>query len=221
MYYAARISLSLFVFLALGALANAQSFTPPCKPLPRDRSITFCHPDGVTISGTLTLSGWIKDSLPHTSKEYFDGQFAANPPDVFSGGHGRAHDDKIHTITIVVEDSLGTFEKTFSWRESWQLPCAMPSTDRAIAICTPGTEEVGASPVHFAAVARSSVALRFLQVFVDGKGILNSGAGTSNLKLVNQYAYIGLGRHRITFQAKDVNGDTFKKSVFIEVVENP
>lgn len=219
-------TLCIAIILAVAVLtstARAQ-IQPPCKPLPKDRSITFCYPiDDATVSAFAVLDwGWIKDSLPHTAKEYFDGQYLTSPPDIFNGASGRNFDDKLHTITIVVTDSLGTFQKSVSFRQSLQPPCATPSTDRSLNFCIPSNGEITTSPLRVAAVAKSSIGVSWLQVWVDGvKYWTEHYAGTANMKMMNNHIYLPTGTHNVTMIAKQADGTSIKKTVKIQIVANP
>ena len=209
--------------LACAVLAQT-STQPPCKPLLQDRTITFCYPiDDATVGAFAVLDwGWIKDSLPHTAKEYFDGQFITGPPDMFNGATGRNFDDKIHTYTIVVTDALGTFEKSVSFRQSAALPCALPSSDRSLNFCTPLKGEVTTSPLRVAAVGRSSIGVSWLQVWVDGVQYWTEHeAGTPNVRLMNNYLYLANGKHSVTMVEKESDGTSIKKTVNIEIVAQP
>src|SRR5882762_4810144 len=149
-----RLIITLTIVVLLASAAIAQSRTPPCKPSGQDRTITWCCPiDNSTVGASAVLEwGWLKDSLPHTAKEYLDGQYITGPPDIFNGGPGLGYDDKIHTFTIVVTDSLGTFQKSVSFRQSAQLPCPAPSSDHSINFCVPLNGAVTTSPLRVAAV---------------------------------------------------------------------
>ena len=164
-----RATITIAIIAALASAAIAQTGTqPPCKPLAQDRTITWCYPiDNSTVGASAVLEwGWIKDSLPHTAKEYLDGQFYTGAPDNFNGGIGRNFDDKIHTLMIVVTDASGTFHKSVSFRQSAQLPCAAPSSDRSLNFCIPLEGEVTTSPLRVATVGRSSIGVSWLQVWV-------------------------------------------------------
>lgn len=218
---------SLFVITCvLAIMASAavaqSSITPPCKPLAEDRTITYCYPiDNSTIgSDTESQWGWIKDSLPHTSKAYQDGQYIGDFPDIFNGGPGFGWDDKIHTITIVVSDSLGTFQKSASWRQSLQLPCPAPTADRSIVFCKPANNEVGPSPVRISAVASSSAGISYVQIWVDGvkKGPTEHYSGTANMKMWSDYLYLANGTHKITVVAKQGDGTSLTSTHTVQVV---
>ena len=211
----------LAMIVAFASAAFAQT-TPPCKPLAQDRSITFCYPvDDANLSVDTVLEwGWIKDSLPHTAKMYFDGQYMVDPPDIFNGGHDRVFDDKLHTLTIVVTDSQGSFQKSASFRQTLQLPCALPSTDKTVAFCKPSNSEIGPSPVRVAAVARSSIGISWVQVWIDGTKPVDSTqhtTGTAEVKMLNQYYYLANGTHTIAIVAKQTDGTSIKATHNVKV----
>ncbi len=210
--------------LAVVAAVPALAQTPPCPISTLDRTITFCYPiDDANVSSNAVLaSGQIRDSLPHTSQLFLDGQLIANTPDIFSDGFVQNFDDKIHTITIVVKDSSGTFQRSASFRQTLQLPCAVPATDRSLNFCIPGSGAVIQSPVRVAAVARSSVGVSDLQVWADGvKFFTEHEAGTANLKMMNDHIYLAPGTHSITMIAKEADGSSIKKTVTVRVIPNP
>jgi len=214
--------LATMVGFASFALAQT-SLTPPCKPLAEDRSITFCYPvDNANLTVDAVLDwGWIKDSLPHTAKEYFDGQFIGGAPDIFNGGHDRNFDDKLHNLTIVVTDSQGSFQKSASFRQTLQLPCELPSTDKSVAFCKPSNGEINPSPMRVAAVARSSVGISWIQVWIDGLKPVDSThhfTGTANVKILNEYYYLGNGTHIISIVAKQSDGTSIKTRHKVRVV---
>jgi hypothetical protein len=220
-----RVTITIAIVAALASAAVAQTGTqPPCKPLAQDRTITWCFPiDNSTVGASAVLEwGWIKDSLPHTAKEYLDGKFYTGPPDHFNGIASPGFDDKIHTFMIVVTDALGTFQKSVSFRQSAELPCAAPSSDRSLNFCIPLDGEVTTSPLRVAAVGRSSIGVSWLQVWVDGvRYWTEHEAGTANQKLMNNYLYLPIGKHSVTMVEKESDGTSIKKTVKIQIVAQP
>ncbi len=222
-YFPCSLFASIATVAVMTSAAIAQTTPPPpCNPLAKDRTITFCYPiDNATVSWFAVLEyGWIKDSLPHTAKEYLDGQYINNPPDIFNGGPSFNWDDKIHIDTIVVTDALGTFQKSVSFRQSLQLPCPMPSTDRSIAFCKPANNEVGPSPVRVSAVAQSSAGISWVQIWVDGTKTLTTEhySGTADVKMWSNYIYLADGKHTITVVAKQGDGTSLKSTHSVQVV---
>lgn len=208
--------------IAFAPAAIAQTLPPPCSPLPLDRTITFCYPiDDATIAQAQTSAeGWIKDSLPHTANEYIDGKLlASNISDQFgTAGFGGNYDDQIHTFTIVVKDSQGSFQKSASFRLSLQLPCALPSADPGFVVCTPSAGEVDARPMRIAAVARNSTGASDVEVWIDGKKYGASHAGTANVKILNSFFYVPVGTHNITIFSRMTDGSKITKHRIVTVV---
>ncbi len=221
-----RLITTMAIVAALATAATAQNgtaITLPCKALPEDRTITWCYPidDASVGAGTVSDSGYITDSLPHTASEYLDGVFLTGVPDIFSGGGGFGYDDLIHTYSIIVTDSQGTFQKAVSFRQSEALPCSVPS-DGSLNFCIPLDGTVTTSPLRVAAVAQSSIGVSWLQVWVDGvKYITEHDAGTSTVRLMNNHIYLANGAHAVTMVDKESNGTSIKKTVHITIVSQP
>lgn len=221
------LSKSIIRTLAIVAVLSAVpalAITPPCPISTLDRTITYCYPidDANVSSSAVLVSGQIRDSLPHTANLFFDGQLVAGTPDVFSDAFSRNFDDKIHTVTIVVKDSSGTFQRSAQFRETLEPPCSTPATDRSLNFCIPGSGAVIQSPVRVAAVARSSVGVSYLQVWADGvKFFTEHNAGTANLKMMNDHIYLSTGTHSITMIAKEADGTSIKKTVTVRVIPTP
>jgi hypothetical protein len=210
------------VFAGVVSAAHGQTDTPPCQPLPADRTITWCYPiDNATFAASAVLEwGWIKDSLPHTAKEYFDGEYYTGPPDIFNGEASRGYDDKIHTLTIVVWDAKGHFQKSISFRQSLQPPCALPLSD-PLNFCIPKEGEITTSPLRVAAVGQSAAGVSWLQVWVDGvKYWTEHDAGTADMKMMNNYVYLPTGNHEVTMVMKESDGTSIKKVVNVQIVAN-
>jgi hypothetical protein len=217
-----RLIITIAIVTAFASAATAQIITN-CKALPEDRTITWCYPIDDASVGAFTVSdsGYITDSLPHTATEYLDGVYLTSLPDVWSGGGGFGYDDKIHTYSIVVTDSLGTFQKAVSFRQSEALPCSVPA-DGSLNFCMPLNGAVTTSPLRVAAVAQSSIGVSWLQVWVDGvKYITEHDAGTSTVRLMNNHIYLANGKHSVTMVDKESNGTSIKKTVNITIVSQP
>ena len=212
--------------IAFAPAAIAQALPPPCNPLPLDRTITFCYPiDDATIAQSLVAAeGWIKDSLPHNANIYIDGQLqSSNIPDEFGAGYGSIYDDRIHTFTVVVTDSQGSFRKSASFRLSLQLPCALPSADPGFVVCQPSDAEVASRPVRIAAVAHSSTGFsraNTIEVWIDGTkyGESHDPLGTTNVKILNSFFYVPVGTHKITIFAHMPDGTKITKHRTVTVV---
>jgi hypothetical protein len=159
----------------------------------------------------------------------------SNIPDEFPPKSGPAvgifgdYADAIHTFTIVVTDSQGSFRKSASLRNSLQLPCALPSTDPGFVVCTPSDGEVASRPMRIAAVARANfMAGSFpgsskddtIQVWIDGTryGVSHDPLGTTNVKILNSFFYIPVGTHKITILAHMPDGTKIVKHRTVTIV---
>ncbi|HET9363877.1 MAG TPA: hypothetical protein VFP71_02715, partial [Candidatus Angelobacter sp.] len=59
---------------------------------------------------------------------------------------------------------------------------------------------------------KDSVAVSFVQIYLDGKAVLTKTGGTLNASVA-----MTVGAHRVTVQAKDTAGVIFKQTVNITV----
>lgn len=219
-----RLLITVTFVSAMASVATAQSGSLPCKPLTQDRTITFCYPiDDATVgSDEVLFWGAVKDSIPHTNMVFFDGQNIGQSTDDLSGVGAASYDDKFHTYTVVVTDAKGTFQKSASFRQSKQLPCAAPTADRSINLCIPAAGEITTSPLRVAAVADSSIGISWLQIWVDGVKYWTAHlAGTANQKIMNDHVYLANGSHQVSVVAKEADGTSIKKTVTVQIVSQP
>jgi len=136
--------------------------------------------------------------------------------------HGAMRFHPTFYTSVGMEDAdATTFQKSASFRQSAQLPCAAPA-DRSLNFCIPLNGETTTSPLRVAAVGRSSLGVSWLQVWVDGvKYFTEHDAGTPTQKLMNNYIYLPNGKHAVTMIAKEADGTSIKKTANILVVSPP
>ena len=208
----------------LAGTAAAQGSQLPCKALTQDRTITFCYPidDANVGSDAVLLWGVVKDSLPHTNLLYVAGQNPDQVGDNFEGQFSANYDDKLYTYTMVVTDAKGTFQKSASFRQSKQLPCAAPTSDRSMNFCIPSEGEITTAPLRVAAVASSSIGISWVQVWIDGvKYWTAHDSGTPNQKIMNNHVFLANGTHKVSVVAKEADGTSIKKTVSVQIVSQP
>jgi len=223
---ALTIASLLILSTVLAGTAEAQGSQLPCKALTQDRTITFCYPidDANVGSDAVLLWGVVKDSLPHTNMLFLDGQQPGDQVgDDLQGQFGSSpYDDKLHTYTLVVTDAKGTFQKSASFRQSLQLPCSAPSSDRSMNLCIPSQGEITTSPLRVAAVASSSIGISWLQIWVDGvKYWTAHNSGTATQKIMNNHVFLANGTHQVSVVAKETDGTSIKKTVTVQIVSQP
>ena len=95
-----------------------------------------------------------------------------------------------------------------------ETPCTATATP-SVMICTPTNEATVSSPVRIIADANSSGEVNLVQVWIDGVKKFQAASHDVDTSLA-----IPVGRRRLTVQAKDTNGATFKQTIFINVVSS-
>ena len=86
--------------------------------------------------------------------------------------------------------------------------CTLSTVDPSVTICNPLANSTVTSPVQIVAGTTSSSKVSFMQIYVDGVQ-----KGTFYSTSINQSVAMTSGSHRITVQAKNAAGVTFKSSV--------
>lgn len=79
-------------------------------------------------------------------------------------------------------------------------------------ICSPLNGAAVSSPVHVQAATRDSVAVSFIQIYVDGAAVFTTTGGSLDTSVA-----MTTGAHRVTVQAKDNAGVIFKQTINIAV----
>jgi hypothetical protein len=95
--------------------------------------------------------------------------------------------------------------------------CPLSTINPSVTICSPLPNATVTSPVAVVAGVTSSLAVSYMQIYIDGvlKQTFNS------VKSINQsYSIATAGSHRITVQAKNSAGTIFKSSVFVTVTSS-
>jgi hypothetical protein len=87
-------------------------------------------------------------------------------------------------------------------------PCTLSTVDPSVTICNPLPNSTVTSPVQVVAGTTSSSKVSFMQIYVDGVQ-----KGTFYSTSISQSVAMTSGSHRITVQAKNAAGVTFKSSV--------
>ena len=91
--------------------------------------------------------------------------------------------------------------------------CVANTTDHSVTICAPTAGATYASPVHVIASATSSTGVKTMAVYLDGVKA-HTVSGSNN---VDTYVSATRGSHRLTVQAWDAQGVTFKSTIYINV----
>jgi Carboxypeptidase regulatory-like domain/Bacterial Ig domain len=111
-----------------------------------------------------------------------------------------------------VTDSLETQMNFYLSASTPPPPCTLNPASPSVTICTPANNAVLSSPVRVVAAARDSVAVSLMQIYVDGKAVLTKSGGSLDAGVP-----MATGVRRLTVQAQDVAGITFKQTIFVTV----
>jgi len=120
------------------------------------------------------------------------------------------------TLSATVSENTKTLLNAVLQSTTPPPPPACAATTTGVTICTPGNGATVASPVTVAAGAQSSVAIKFMQVYLDGKWLQTINASSFSVSLT-----IADGGHRLTVLAKDVNGTVYQTAETINVSSTP
>ena len=90
--------------------------------------------------------------------------------------------------------------------------CTATGVSPSVTICSPANSAVVSSPVHVVAASKDTVAVSFLQIYVDGSPVLTKTGSTLDTTVA-----MASGARRVTVQAKDANGTIFKQTINITV----
>ena len=94
-----------------------------------------------------------------------------------------------------------------------QAQCTLNSTSPSVTICSPSNGATVSSPVNIVAgTTDNSSTVRYLQIYIDGAKEYQVSAGQLNTSLS-----MSDGSHRLTVQAIDAAGHTFKTTIYITV----
>jgi hypothetical protein len=90
--------------------------------------------------------------------------------------------------------------------------CALSRVNPSVTICTPANNSTVNSPVTVTAGTTDSRLVALTQVYLDGHKIYQARLSAISVRLP-----IAAGLHRLTVQAVETSGFTFKKSLTIGV----
>ena len=90
--------------------------------------------------------------------------------------------------------------------------CPLRTRPSHVTICAPANGATVSSPVTVSAAAHSSVAVKYMQIYVDGS--LKQTISASSFSVAVTMAK---GTHRLTVQAKDANGVLLKATESVTV----
>lgn len=185
--------------------------------------VRICAPaSGGTVASPFQVTAAAKSTVPiRYIQIYLDGaaQKTVSGPSL---NQQISAADGTHRLTVQAKDLNGVILKaTQSITVSTPPPpppdpappppsCTAPAS--GVNICAPASGATLASPVRVWAAAGSTAPIKFIQVYLDGKAFT-----TVNGAALDVQVPMAAGAHRVTVQAKDLNGVIVKSTVNITV----
>ncbi len=204
----------------------------PCALNPSSLSVTICTPaNNATVTSPVNVVAGTTDSRPVSFVQaYLDGNAVVTQ----NGGSLNASipmSQGLHRLTVQAKDTSAViFKQTINVTAGSAVPTPTPSpiptptpaptpssctaggVSPSVTICSPVNNATVSSPVRVTAATKDSVAVSFLQIYVDGIAIL-----TRNGSTLDSTGAIAKGVRRVTVQAKDSKGVIFKQTISITV----
>jgi hypothetical protein len=213
---------------------------PPCGLNTLSPSVTICMPAAnATLASPVHVVGGSTDAKTVSFLQiYVDGTAVLTQ----TGASIDAQVPMaigVHRLTLQAKDSAGTiFKQTENINVGSPSPTPTPTpaptpsptpipsptptptpvacvagpVSPSVNICLPANGNVLSSPVHVLAATKDSLAVAFVQIYVDGSPVLTQTGGALNTTVA-----MAIGAHRFTVQAKDSAGVIFKQTINITV----
>jgi len=191
--------------------------TNGCTNLRQNRTVGICTPSTTSTSGNMVhVSAIVNDSnTVNAIQVYVDGAFE------FEEDVGNQIDSYIqvasgkHTIAVKAWDASGSFLSTRSVTVSGtsSAPCTVGEILPYVQICTPVADSSSTSPVHVNALGTSqNLPVTSMRLYVD-----NTSYYTTNSSTLDTSVTLAKGLHKITVEAWDWTGQTWKQTVYTTV----
>ncbi|HWR36541.1 MAG TPA: Ig-like domain-containing protein [Clostridia bacterium] len=190
------------------------STSAPCPLSTTDPSVTICTPanNATVTSPVRVVAGTTSSKGVDYVQVYVDGvkQYTAYSPMLDTNITMASGTRK---LTVQAKDDAGViFKRTIYVNAGSSTTTCTASTASSVNICTPANNAAISNPVHIAAAARSTNSISYLQVYVDGvkKYQVYASSLDTNLSMA-------VGTRRVTVQAKDSSGLTFKQTIYVTI----
>jgi hypothetical protein len=202
---------------AVFAAKIAMPVVTGCTNLRQNRTVSICNPFTGSTSGSLVrVSALVNDTNPVTSIQvYVDGAF------VFEEDLGNQIDSYIqmsegtHAVAVKAWDKSGAFltTRTVNVSGTNTPSCTVGEILPYVQICTPEAGSAPSNPVHLQAIAASqNYPVTAMRLYVDGTAL-----DTVQTSTLDTTATLTAGLRKVTVQAWDWKGQTFKQNVYVTV----
>jgi limonene-1,2-epoxide hydrolase len=180
-----------------------------------NRTVTICSPaNNGTVTSPVNIVAQGTDSKAVTDTQIYIDQVKKYQIAGSSVNTSLPLAAGMHRITVLAQDSAGTFQSTVNATVSSSGTggtCAGSGVNRTVAICSPANNATVASPVSIVAQATDSSTVTQTQIDIDGVQQYQI-AGSS----VNTSLPLAAGTHTIAVLAQDSAG-TFQSAVNVTV----
>lgn len=202
----------------------------PCALNKASPSVTICTPaNNAAATSPVSVVAGTTDSKPVSFVQaYLDGTAVVTQ----NGGSLNASipmSQGPHRLTVQARDASAViFKQTINVTAGSASPtptpaptptptptpgsCTAGSISPSLTICSPANNATVSSPVRVTSASKDSVAVSFLQIYVDGIAVL-----TRNGSTLDNAVTMAKGVRRVTVQAKDTKGVIFKQTINITV----
>ena len=116
------------------------------------------------------------------------------------------------TLSFNDSDSSSPQTGALSGTGSAASGCTPGTVNPSVTICAPVNNATVTSPIHVSASTTDSNTVTLLQIYIDGSAVY-----TTKTKSLEADITLATGAHRLTVQAKDSAGITFKQPISINV----
>jgi hypothetical protein len=182
-----------FGSIVVGSSSSAQSVT-----LSSTNALAI---NSITVGGDFTQSNNCGGSLAAGGSCTISVRFT---PTVLGARSG--------TLSINDSDSSSPQTIALSGTGTAGVGCTPGTVNPSVTICAPVNNASVTSPVHVSASTTDSNTVTMLQIYIDGSAVY-----TTKTKSLETDITLATGTHRLTVQAKDSAGITFKQSISINV----
>jgi hypothetical protein len=188
-----------------------------CTNMRQDRTVAICNPFTGLTSGTFVrVAAEVNDAKPvNAIQVYVDGAF------VFEEDTGNQIDSYIemsagtHTVAVKAWDNAGGFLSTRTVNVSGTntAKCTVGEILPYVQICSPEGGSASSNPVHVHAIAASqNTPVTAMRLYVDNVSTFTASGST-----LDTSANLTTGLRKVTIQAWDWKGQSFKQNVYMTV----
>ncbi len=195
------------------------ALTGPCTLNTASPSVTICTPaNNATLTSPVTVSAGSTDTKSISHIQLYVDRVAITTQTGGVLNTSATLTPGTHRLTVQAKDSAGTiFNQTINVTvgTSGSQPCTLNTVSPSVTICGPSNGATVTSPLTVTAGSTDTNSVSYIQLYVDGSAKVTQQGGS-----LNATATLTAGSHRLTVQAKDSTGTSFKQTINVTVAGN-